>query len=246
MIYTSTETVESVNKVRKSLWRFPVADRFKTIWWIYTWPIKFILTITIPNPKTYRRLYPLSFLMCILWIGLNAYMIVWMITVIGIVETDSRLCTVHSNRLSFLVDLGFTFAIPEAVMGLTFLAAGGCMPEGISSVLMIRKNQGGVGVSNSLGANSLAILMSLGIPWLIKNILHRNTAGKNFIPLNPLSTEYNIMLLLCAVIALYLILTVAKYQLKRTVGFTLITVYSIFITLGILLEMNVFFPGVCS
>lgn len=83
MIYTKSECVEDVNKVRKSLWRIPIASRLKTIWWIYTWPIKFILTITIPNPKTYRRLYPVTFLMCIIWIGLNAYMIVWMLTVIG-------------------------------------------------------------------------------------------------------------------------------------------------------------------
>lgn len=85
MIYTKCENIETLNKVRKSLWRIPIANRFKTIWWIYTWPIKCILTITIPNPKTYRRLYPLSFLMCICWIGLNAYMIVWMLTVIGMI-----------------------------------------------------------------------------------------------------------------------------------------------------------------
>lgn len=83
MIYTKCENIESVNKVRKSLWRVPLTNRLKTLWWIYTWPIKFILTITIPNPKTYRRMYPVSFVMCIMWIGLNAYMIVWMLTVIG-------------------------------------------------------------------------------------------------------------------------------------------------------------------
>lgn len=83
MIYTKYESTEDVNKERKSLWRIPIANRLKTIWWIYTWPIKFILTITIPNPKTFRKLYPLSFIMCIMWIGLNAYMIVWMLTVIG-------------------------------------------------------------------------------------------------------------------------------------------------------------------
>lgn len=162
-------------------------------------------------------------------------------------------------------------------MGLTFLAAGGllhfyqyflyiyfyfnsfhlslpkcpthsgCMPEGISSVLMIRKGEGGVGVSNSLGANSLAILMSLGIPWLIKNSLNQNVPGKQSILLNPYSTEYNILILLFAVIALYIILTLAKYRLKRTVGIALITVYLVFITLGVLLEINVFFPDlICS
>lgn len=85
MIYTKCESVENLNKVRKSLWRFPDANRMKMIWWIYTWPIKCILTMTVPNPKTYRRAYPLTFVMCILWIGINAYMIVWMLTVVGTV-----------------------------------------------------------------------------------------------------------------------------------------------------------------
>lgn len=131
-------------------------------------------------------------------------------------------------------------------MGLTFLAAGGCMPEGISSVIQIRKGKGGIGVSNSLGANSLAILMSLGIPWLIKNILNRNVPGKQSILLNSLSTEYNILILLIAVITLYVVLTLAKYRLKRSVGLSLISAYSVFITLGVLLEMNVFFPDLIS
>lgn len=151
------------------------------------------------------------------------------------------------SKWLYIVFTGFTFHIPDAVMGLTFLAAGGCMPEGISSVLMIRKNEGGVGVSNSLGANSLAILMSLGIPWLIKNIINRNTPGKQSILLNPNSTEYNMLLLLLAVIALYTVLTIAKYRLKRAVGVALISVYIFCITIGILLEMDVFFPNIiCS
>lgn len=70
-------------KVRKSLWHLPIANKLKLVWWIYTWPIKFVLTMTIPNPKTFRKLYPLTFIMCIIWIGLNAYMIVWMITIMG-------------------------------------------------------------------------------------------------------------------------------------------------------------------
>lgn len=132
-------------------------------------------------------------------------------------------------------------------MGLTFLAAGGCMPEGISSVLLIRKKEGGFGVSNSLGANSLAILLSLGIPWLIRNIMYRNVPGKESIPLNPYSTQYTMLLLLLAVSSLYMVLTIARYRLKRTVGCVLISIYAVFVTLGILMETSVFFPkAACS
>lgn len=142
---------------------------------------------------------------------------------------------------------GYTFHIPEVMMGLTFLAAGGCMPEGISSVLLIRKKEGGFGVSNSLGANSLAILLSLGIPWLIRNIMYRNVPGKQSILLNPYSTQYTMLLLLLAVLSLYMVLTIARYQLKRTVGCVLISIYAVFVTLGILMETSVFFPkAACS
>lgn len=84
MIYTREDDVNDEQKVRKSLWHLPANGSVgKLLWWIYTWPIKFVLTMTIPNPKTYRSLYPLTFLMCIIWIGSNAYMVVWMVTVIG-------------------------------------------------------------------------------------------------------------------------------------------------------------------
>lgn len=146
------------------------------------------------------------------------------------------------TKQSHSIFAGYTFKIPDAVMGLTFLAAGGCMPEGISSVLMVRKGEGGVGVSNSLGANSLAILMSLGIPWLIRNILHRNDPGQESIHINSYGIEYTILLLFLAVVALYLILTLSRYRLKRTVGISLVIVYLVIITFGVLLELNVFFP----
>lgn len=70
-------------KLRKSLWRLPKGNWLKIVWWFYTWPIKLILTLTIPNPKTYKKLYPLSFALCVIWIGINSYLIVWMMTTLG-------------------------------------------------------------------------------------------------------------------------------------------------------------------
>lgn len=86
MIYTERRSKSMANKdhtdkkVDKSLWNCPMTGKLKTMWWIFTWPIKLLLTLTIPNPKTS---YPLTFIMCVIWIGLNSYMIVWMMTVIG-------------------------------------------------------------------------------------------------------------------------------------------------------------------
>lgn len=131
-------------------------------------------------------------------------------------------------------------------MGMTFLAAGGCLPEGISSVLMVRKNEGGVGVSNSLGANSLAILMSLGVPWLIHNIIYRNDPSKSSIALKDDGIGHNFILLFVAVIILYIVLTLARYRLKRSVGIALLVVYLIFITFGVLIQTKAFSPVIFS
>lgn len=97
MIYTNNnnnnynknnnDTKIKINEKKKKncngLWQLPFSTRLKTFWWIYTWPIKLVLTLTIPNPKKYRRMYPITFVMCIVWIALNSYMVIWMLSVIG-------------------------------------------------------------------------------------------------------------------------------------------------------------------
>lgn len=126
-------------KTRKTLWSLPEGNRLRKIWWTYTWPIKCLLTVFIPNPKTWRRMYPVTFVMCVLFIGMNAYLIVWMMTVMGELSINRMLCA--SRFSNGWISTGYTFDVPESVMGLTFLAAGACMPEAISSVLMVRKGE---------------------------------------------------------------------------------------------------------
>lgn len=117
-IIPDTDDESVVGKRPKSLWRISRESKFKTFWWFYTWPIRALLTLTVPNPLRMRAWYPLTFVLCILYIGLNSFMIYWMVAIIG-----------------------FTFGIPETIMGMTLIAWGGCMPEAIISVIMIR--QGG-------------------------------------------------------------------------------------------------------
>lgn len=76
--------VEIEEKPKKSVWRFPKENSvLYKIWWIYTWPLKFVLGLTVPSPVTCRRFYPLSFVMCIVWIGVNSYFVSWSMTVLG-------------------------------------------------------------------------------------------------------------------------------------------------------------------
>lgn len=77
-----------------------------------------MLFITIPDTR-YKRLrfwYPITFIMCIIWIALSSYIASWMTTVVG--------------------DM---LGIPDSIMGITFLAAGGNMPELVSIVILSRQ-----------------------------------------------------------------------------------------------------------
>jgi Ca2+/Na+ antiporter len=54
--------------------------------------------------------------MAIVWLSVWTYLMVWLVTIIG-----------------------FTFGIPDSVMGITFLAAGSSVPDALSSVIVVRQ-----------------------------------------------------------------------------------------------------------
>lgn len=66
-----------------SLWKMPQGSLWKKLFFFYLWPIKALFAFTVPDPKRYPKWFPVTFLMCIVWIGINSYMVSWMITIIG-------------------------------------------------------------------------------------------------------------------------------------------------------------------
>ena len=133
-------------------WQKPQdAGIFGIVGWILFFPMHILFFLTIPDvrigPK-WTKVYPLSFVMCMVWIGAISYLTTWMISVIG-----------------------YTWSIPDSVMGLTFLAVGTSIPEVISSLIVSKQGHGSMAVSNSIGSNTFDILICLGLPWLIKSII---------------------------------------------------------------------------
>jgi hypothetical protein len=53
--------------------------------WLLVWPIHLVFLVTIPDCEKprFKRWFPLTFLMCIIWIGSLSYVVAWMITIIG-------------------------------------------------------------------------------------------------------------------------------------------------------------------
>lgn len=140
---------------------------------------------------------------------------------------------------------GHTFSIPESVLGLTILAIGGCTPEMITGAIMARKGQAGTGIANSLGASSLAILLSLGLPWFIKVVLLRIDG----VPDAAVSVAqgdgviYTIGSLLFVSVSLYIILAAFKFILRRIASVFLLSCYGLFVSFAVLVELDILFPS---
>merc|ERR1712093_630013 len=97
-----------------------------------------------------ENLYPVSFVIAIAWVGIFSGMMVDWATSIG--------CVV---------------GIPDAVMGLTFLAAGTSVPDLLTSVVVAMKGEGDMAVSSSIGSNIFDVTVGLPLPWLIYTIVKK-------------------------------------------------------------------------
>ena len=106
------------------------------ITWSLTYPLNAALFYTIPDCKKRPMLFLVTFLMAVLWTAILSYVMVWMVVLIG-----------------------FTFGIPDSVMGITFLAAGTSIPDAYASIHVARAGQADMAVSNSIGSNVFDILI---------------------------------------------------------------------------------------
>lgn len=140
--------------------------------------------------------------------------------------------------------LGATFDIQESVLGLTILAIGGCTPEMITGAIMARRGQIGTGIANSLGASSLAILLSLGVPWFIKNVLLLSQSNNPFVEAaQDASVIYTITSLIFVPIALYIIISTFRFEIRRTTSIFLFCSYVTCVAFAILVELDVVFES---
>ncbi|XP_068617429.1 sodium/potassium/calcium exchanger 3 [Battus philenor] len=205
-----------------SLWKWPSGrSNLTKVTWIITWPIHLVFMFTIPDCEKprFKSWFPLTFIMCIVWIGSLSYIVAWMITIIG-----------------------DTLTIPDSVMGITFLAAGTSVPEAVSSVIVAKQGHGSMGISNSIGSNTFDILLCLGLPWLIKASLTPAEPGNYWVKINSMGLEYSAISLLSTLLMLYLTFWFNKFKLDAAVGRACLAMYAMFLVLATLIELNVFFP----
>ncbi|XP_027840072.2 sodium/potassium/calcium exchanger 5-like isoform X2 [Aphis gossypii] len=196
------------------IWKVPTGV-LPIMWWVFSLPVAFMLSVTVPDCRTRRKVYPFTFIMCIIWIGISSYIVSWMLSICG-----------------------DTFHISDIVMGIGVLAAGGSIPEATSGIINARNGEGSMSISNALGANTLDILLCLGLPWFIKSLMPLSMNG------GPILMEtndlfFNCICLIISVIVLNIAAAANGFKMYKTFGIICLVGHICIITIFIISGLNV-------
>ena len=177
------------------------------IYFVLLCPIMFGLAYTIPNCKKKEHLWPVVFIESILYIGFFSYFMVWWATSIGAVV-----------------------GISDEVMGYTFLAAGTSVPDLMSSVIVARQGFGDMAVSSSIGSNIFDITLGLPLPWFLWSIIE----GGKGIDVISNSLNFSLLLLILMLVSVVIIIAVCGWRMTKGLGFSMVVLYGLFLTLAVL------------
>nr|NP_001104467.2 uncharacterized protein Dmel_CG12061, isoform D [Drosophila melanogaster]EDP28012.2 uncharacterized protein Dmel_CG12061, isoform D [Drosophila melanogaster] len=179
---------------------------YQWTWWAIKYPAELMLACTVPSA---RSIFFLSMISAILWISLISYLLTWFLTI-----------------------LGYNLNIPDAIMGLTVLAAGTSVPEVASSYIVSKKGYGSMAICNAIGSNTFDILVCLGLPWLLKILIYQQK-----IDIDSTALTITTAMLVVTAAVLYLGLLARRFVMGKTVGYLSIIFYALFLIIACTLEI---------
>ncbi|CAG7834338.1 unnamed protein product [Allacma fusca] len=88
--------------------------------WVLGWPARILFTLTIPDCRKgrFRKFYPLTFIMCIVYIALLSYVVSWLMTIIAKQGLGSMSISnsIGSNTFDILICLGLPWLIRASMI----------------------------------------------------------------------------------------------------------------------------------
>jgi len=189
--------------------------------WAISLPLNSLFSFTIPDSSKaeYSKYYPVSFAMCVFWIAVLSYFMVFMATTLGEV-----------------------LKIPAPVMGLTLLAGGTSIPDLLSSAAVASRGFGDMAVSSSIGSNIFDILIGLPLPWIVyTGIIYPGST----IAITSDGLILMVFSLLLMVGFVCLSINYYGWTLNINLAYTFAFLYILFVVQSLLLEYGVLLPTSC-
>jgi len=208
----SESAAEEPEEEEESLWEWPDSKAGQFMF-ILSVPFNLMFTITIPDcsKAKFEKLYPVTFLMCILWLA--------------------ALCAVMAT---FGTAIGCIWGISPLVMGILLLSIGTSVPDAMASMIVAKGGEGGMAIANAIGSNVFDILLGLGLPWMVYGLLDCDfpTAdGKCVIHRNKEGNLYLDLFILYLTVALFVVaMVVNKWKMDMKLAYMLIGLYAAYIT----------------
>lgn len=175
--------------------------------WFFSLPFYAIFTITIPDcskPK-FEKLYILSFIMSIIWIGVLCFVMVDSATVVG--------CMLR---------------VPHVAMGIIVLAVGTSIPDAIGSMVAARAGEADMAIANAVGSNIFDILLGLGFPWFLKCLI-----SGSVVKVDNKGAAESVGILLATVGLFIVTLIMQKWRMTKQVGMALFGLYLAYVVYNI-------------
>lgn len=183
---------------------------FGKLWFVITRPIVVVCRFTIPDCR-----YPIfsgklgiagAFFVSIAWIGVLSHFTV-----------------------EFATRVGCIAGIPSALMGLTVIAVGMSIPDALSSILVARDGHGDMAVSNALGSNVFDILLGVGLPFLLSNLVY----GEE-VPVSRDDLDMSIFILFGVLLFVVALLILSKWHLYRGPAALMVLAYGAYVAVSYL------------
>lgn len=138
--------------------------------------------------------------------------------------------------------IGFTFGIPDSIMGITFLAAGTSVPDAYASLHVAKLGQADMAVSNSIGSNVFDILVGLALPWFVETAIVSPGAVSK---INSRGLVYAVILLFLSLVITVYLFHRYRWTLCPSLGYALLSTYAAFLVFSSALEFNLFGKCFC-
>lgn len=180
----------------------------------FPWRFAFRLTIIDCSAEKRNKWWPATFVLSIIWISGISYIMV------------------EAARIS-----GCLLGIPAAAMGLTVLAAGTSVPDALASISVARDGAGDMAVSNAIGSNVFDILLGLGVPWFLGDLILKSNDSTPPITISvePITkVVVPIIILMIILVVFVTILILLKWRMSPFLGYLLLGLYVLFVTYTLL------------
>ncbi|XP_078572563.1 sodium/potassium/calcium exchanger 5-like isoform X2 [Branchiostoma floridae x Branchiostoma japonicum] len=184
----------------------------RRVLWVLCLPMIVPMFLTIPDcrRKPWRKWFPLTFLMSMVWSTVFSYVLIWMVTVIG-----------------------FAMGASDTLMGITLLGAGTSVPDLVACVVATWAGEGDMAISAAVGAITFDILLCLGLPWFIKTVF-LDHFGVVLVQTAGLSLTLGSIFLTIAFV--FAGVCLSRWQFRRAFGAACFVVYVAFVVFAVFTE----------